>query len=244
MPSPSGTRGGEGRRADGAVHVRVDAPYTKEDVTAVLGDNVTFVSQQGAAFLPTLCEPGLHFTALIMQVRLGALALWWRCDPCRAAWSCQSSLWRSPRPVRWGCRSGGVVVAEELTDFGWVMRRLGGVAASILIRNSASGMMTSRRWPEAVQANLTRASPLTAARDVSPGSSAIPDMNGRATASTPTTLFLPASFAAYMRPSAMSTNSSQVGALSRLRSATPRLAVCGIRSGRRPKPAWANLATS
>jgi hypothetical protein len=35
------------KQADGAVHIRVDAPYTKEDVTAVLGDSVTFVSQQG-----------------------------------------------------------------------------------------------------------------------------------------------------------------------------------------------------
>ena len=37
----------QGTQADGAVHIRVDAPYTKEDVTNVLGDNVTFVSQQG-----------------------------------------------------------------------------------------------------------------------------------------------------------------------------------------------------
>ena len=37
----------QGKQANGAVHIRVDAPYTKEDVTAVLGGNVTFVSQQG-----------------------------------------------------------------------------------------------------------------------------------------------------------------------------------------------------
>jgi hypothetical protein len=35
------------KQADGTLHIRVDAPYTKEDVTAVLGDNVTLVSQQG-----------------------------------------------------------------------------------------------------------------------------------------------------------------------------------------------------
>jgi hypothetical protein len=37
----------QGKQADGSVHIRVDSPYTKEDVTAVLGDNVAFVSQQG-----------------------------------------------------------------------------------------------------------------------------------------------------------------------------------------------------
>ena len=37
----------QGKHADGAVHIRVDPPYTSEDVTAVLGDSVTPVSEQG-----------------------------------------------------------------------------------------------------------------------------------------------------------------------------------------------------
>jgi hypothetical protein len=37
----------QGKQADGAAHIRVDAPYTEEDVTAVLGENVTLVSRQG-----------------------------------------------------------------------------------------------------------------------------------------------------------------------------------------------------
>lgn len=37
----------QGKQADGTLHIRVDAPYTQEDVTVVLGDNVALVSQQG-----------------------------------------------------------------------------------------------------------------------------------------------------------------------------------------------------
>ena len=36
------------------MHIRVDPPYTKEDVTAVLGDNVTLVSQQGGMLIYAL----------------------------------------------------------------------------------------------------------------------------------------------------------------------------------------------
>lgn len=53
----------QGKQADGAIHIRVDAPYTKEDVTAVLGDNLKLVSQQGGVLTYALhSDTALYLT--------------------------------------------------------------------------------------------------------------------------------------------------------------------------------------
>ncbi len=92
----------QGKQADGLAHIRVDAPYTKEDVKAVLGDNVTFVSQQGGVLT---CAVRTDFALYCTDCAgppwdIGTLVA---LRPMQGAWSCQNSLWRSRRPMRWEC---------------------------------------------------------------------------------------------------------------------------------------------
>jgi hypothetical protein len=71
----------QGKQADGSVHVRVDPPYTNEDVTAVMGDKLTLVSQQGRV--------------LTYAVRTGFPIY---CTDCATAWDVGTLVALRPMP--------------------------------------------------------------------------------------------------------------------------------------------------